>query len=157
MCGPTLAITKQSDETGIKYNPEICSNCIKKHEGIIYNNENIYIQPIDSLENNTQIVVGTGRSRSKKGGKVIKCNSSDTLFDIKVKICGKLAISPTEQTLLLESGRELVDNGALLCNLGVVPGTVLLLLYNTVPDESENSIYAGSTEVGFKGTALQST
>lgn len=69
----------------------------------------------------------SSRHRTKRGEYMVRVDSDQTLKQLKIQLLNTFSILPIEQTLSLPDGTVLQDNEAFLVNLGITPGTHILL------------------------------
>jgi len=136
--GPTTPISCDSREGAIIYTPGMCGECVMLHD--------VFIDQVVYLREDK-----TAGKRGRRGDKILHLSSYDTVRDVKIQICEKMAIAPSEQTLRFQNGRQL-ETGTMR-ELGVVPGSVIYLEYNHALLQ-ETEVYSTATEQGFKGTVL---
>lgn len=100
----------------------------------------------------------SSRHRTKRGEYMVRVDSDQTLKQLKIQLLNTFSILPIEQTLSLPDGTVLQDNEAFLVNLGITPGTHILLSVDE--PSAERSVDDSSCgkpralEEGFKGTNL---
>uniref|UniRef100_A0A147BGD4 Ubiquitin carboxyl-terminal hydrolase 48 n=1 Tax=Ixodes ricinus TaxID=34613 RepID=A0A147BGD4_IXORI len=103
----------------------------------------------------------SARRRPRRGEREIHIAASQTLLDLKVQVMRAFSVAPFDQHLALEEddGRSvtpLTENAATLAQLGVVPGSMLVLKVDeSASADFEDCIPEPEPEVGFKGTKLQ--
>eukprot|EP00112_Aurelia_sp_Birch-Aquarium-sp1_P008102 Seg1889.4 transcript_id=Seg1889.4/GoldUCD/mRNA.D3Y31 product="Ubiquitin carboxyl-terminal hydrolase 48" protein_id=Seg1889.4/GoldUCD/D3Y31 len=99
------------------------------------------------------------RHRTQRGEYMFKMDSSQTLKDVKVQLIGTFSVLPCDQHLSLQDGTPLVEDSKTLADLGIRPGSVLLLKVDEPNEEAPAVEIKDSNgdrikEEGFKGTGL---
>eukprot|EP00795_Rhopilema_esculentum_P007092 gene7092-12734_t len=69
----------------------------------------------------------SSRYRLQRGEYMFKVDSSQTLKEVKVQLIPVFSVLPCDQHLSLLNGTQLDDDSKSLCDLGILPGSVLLL------------------------------
>ncbi|XP_065061322.1 ubiquitin carboxyl-terminal hydrolase 48-like [Rhopilema esculentum] len=101
----------------------------------------------------------SSRYRLQRGEYMFKVDSSQTLKEVKVQLIPVFSVLPCDQHLSLLNGTQLDDDSKSLCDLGILPGSVLLLRVDEPSQEvpvleETNSNNQRKLEEGFKGTGL---
>eukprot|EP00116_Pleurobrachia_bachei_P007833 sb/3468095/ len=133
--GPTDAITCSSET---EFSVPRCATCLAKRPP--FDNRAIYVR-----------VDRTSQKRRRQTDIQLCVSSNDTLFDVKVKLCERLAIAPADQEISTQKGTVLKEGR--IGDLGIEPGCLLYLEQHTVTGE----LTEGGTDTqerGFTGTFL---
>lgn len=104
-----------------------------------------------------------GQRRSRRGDRAVHVRASQTLLELKLKVMELFSVAPFDQHISLDTGdgqppRPLTDNSSSLAQLGVMPGSLLLLVVDEPTGDFDDCEQPGADqpfEVGFKGTKLQ--
>jgi len=101
----------------------------------------------------------SARHRMQRGEYMIKINSSQTLKEVKIQLLPIFSVIPCDQHLSFVDGTPLADDSLTLSELGVLPGSILLLRVDEPNEAAPISEVVTSNgqrklEEGFKGTGL---